>query len=236
MNEALIELFGESWVKVLGSYLHSGSFHKLGSEIAKERKLYTVYPTREYLFRCFRLTPYDSIKVVIIGQDPYHDGSADGLAFSNGECVNTSPSLRNILKEIDSEFPEDINDISAGRLVRDDLSRWAFQGVLLINAAQTVIEKKPGSHMKLWEGFTKKILEIINAKNDVIWILLGKEAQNIYKLSLFGIQDNPSHYVLTAPHPAAEIYSGGQAGFFGSNVFRLANEELEKRNIKPIKW
>lgn len=230
-NQPLVNLLGDSWYHALENYLISGSFSKLGAIVADQRQKTTIYPAREDVFRCFRLTTYVETKVVILGQDPYHDNSADGLAFSNSRVDKISPSLANILKEIDSEFPEDVDDILHGRLDRQDLKRWAGQGVLLLNTALTVAKGKPGSHMKLWEEFTSEVINAVNMKNNIVWILLGKEAQKWSSLIT-----NPTHAVLTAPHPAAEIYSGGTSGFFGSSIFKSANEELDKRNLKPIYW
>lgn len=228
MKEYLINKFGVSWLQAMGSYLLSSSFSKLGSTIAKERKNNVVYPSREDLFKCFLFTPYEEVKIVLMGMDPYHDGSADGLAFSNSNTLSISPSLRLILKEIANEYPEKEREIDHGRLVRQDLSRWAIQGVLLLNAAQTVIEKQPGSHMKLWEEFNDQVIKTLNKRKDIIWILLGNNAK------AFLPKISKQHYVLTAPHPAAEIYR--KAGFLGSGIFKKANERLAALNKKEIEW
>lgn len=228
-KDKLIEMFGESWYKVLEEYISSEAFTKLASTITGLRHKRTIYPPRELIFRAFRETPYDKVKVVLVGQDCYHDGSAEGLSFSNGMCNKISPSLRLILEEIDNSYPEWKEDIGYGRLDKQDLSRWAKQGVFLINMALTVEEKKAGSHLKLWEPFINFVFSTINNKQDVIWILLGKEAQKIKILIT-----NKTHTILEAAHPAVHCYGG--SGFLGSNVFKECNIELELRNKQIIQW
>lgn len=228
MKKYIIDKFGKSWFKSMESYLSSDDFSRLGSIIAQERKKYVIYPSRDDLFKCFTLTPYNNVKIILMGMDPYHDGSADGLAFSNSQSLIISPSLRIMLKEVSNEYPEKEREINYGRLVRQDLTRWAYQGVLLINAAQTVREGEPGSHMKLWSGFTKRVIHSLNNKTDLIWILLGNKAKE------FIPEISKQHYILTAPHPASEIYR--ETGFYGSNIFKKANERLSVLNKKEIEW
>jgi uracil-DNA glycosylase len=231
MNRKLLEdLFSSSWVDALGeSFFSSTGFTYIGNYIAKLRETTTIYPDRKDIFKAFRLTPFNEVKVVILGQDCYHDGSADGLAFSNSKSNTISPSLKNILKEIEDEFPENKNIITHGRLDLQDLSRWSKQGVLLLNAALTVEKGKAGSHLELWKPFTIKIIQTLNTKNDIIWLFLGKESQIYTKFVT-----NSSHTVILAAHPAVSCY--GSTGFFGSNVFRKVNEELEARNKQIIIW
>ena len=231
MNRKLLEdLFSSSWVDALGeSFFSSTGFTYIGNYIAKLRETTTIYPDRKDIFKAFRLTPFDEVKVVILGQDCYHDGSADGLAFSNSKSNTISPSLKNILKEIDDEFPENKDIITHGRLDLQDLSRWSKQGVLLLNAALTVEKGKAGSHLELWKPFTVKILQTLNTKNDIIWLFLGKESQNFTKFVT-----NLSHTVILAAHPAVSCYGG--SGFFGSNIFRECNNQLLARNKKEIIW
>lgn len=232
MNRKLLEdLFSSSWVDALGeNFFSSTGFTYIGNYIAKLRETTTIYPDRKDIFKAFRLTPFDKVKVVILAMDPYPvEGQADGLAFSNSKSNTISPSLKNILKEIDDEFPENKDIITHGRLDLQDLSRWSKQGVLLLNAALTVEKGKAGSHLELWKPFTIKIIQTLNTKNDIIWLFLGKESQIYTKFVT-----NSSHTVILAAHPAVSCY--GSTGFFGSNVFRKVNEELEARNKQIIIW
>lgn len=231
MNRKLLEdLFSSSWVDALGeSFFSSTGFTYIGNYIAKLRETTTIYPDRKDIFKAFRLTPFNEVKVVILGQDCYHDGSADGLAFSNSKSNTISPSLKNILKEIEDEFPENKNIITHGRLDLQDLSRWSKQGILLLNAALTVEKGKAGSHLELWKPFTVKILQTLNTKNEVIWLLLGKEAQGYKKYIT-----NQTHSIIEAAHPAVSCYGG--SGFFGSNCFKKINFELLARNKQIIIW
>ena len=228
-KELLLKRFGNSWYEPLKVCLESKEFSNLGRQIATLRLNKVIYPSKELVFRAFRETPYDKIKVVLVGQDCYHDGSAEGLSFSNGMSDKVSPSLRLILEEIDNSYPEWKEDIGYGRLDKQDLSRWAKQGVFLINMALTVEEKKAGSHLKLWEPFINFVFSTINNKQDVIWILLGKEAQKIKSLIT-----NKTHTILEAAHPAVHCY--GESGFLGSNVFKECNIELELRSKQIIQW
>ena len=232
MNRKLLEdLFSSSWVDALGeNFFSSTGFTYIGNYIAKLRETTTIYPDRKDIFKAFRLTPFDKVKVVILAMDPYPvEGQADGLAFSNSKSNTISPSLKNILKEIEDEFPENKDIITHGRLDLQDLSRWSKQGILLLNAALTVEKGKAGSHLELWKPFTVKILQTLNTKNEVIWLLLGKEAQGYKKYIT-----NQTHSIIEAAHPAVSCYGG--SGFFGSNIFRECNNQLLARNRKEIIW
>ena len=229
-KDKLIEMFGESWYKVLEEYISSKAFTKLASIITALRHKRTIYPPRELIFRAFTETPYTKVKVMLLAQNPYHNGSMDGLAFSNNLTDAISPSLKIILQEIDNEYPEWKEEINYGRLDRQDLQRWTKQGVLLLNTALTIEKGKLCSHLELWTEFTTFVLKKLNEKNEIIWILLGKEAQKYAKFAT-----NKTHSILTASHPAAEIYNKN-AGFFGSNIFKETNTELELRNMNVIQW
>ena len=227
-KDKLIEMFGEFWYKVLEEYISSKAFTKLASTITALRHKRTIYPPRELIFRAFKETPYTKVKVILLAQNPYHNGSMDGLAFSNNLTDEISPSLKIILQEIDNEYPEWKEEINYGRLDRQDLHRWAKQGVLLLNTALTIEKGNLGSHLELWAEFTTFVLKKLNEKNEIIWVLLGKEAQKYAKFAT-----NKTHSILTASHPAAEIYNKN-AGFLGSNIFKEANTELELRNMNVI--
>jgi uracil-DNA glycosylase len=229
-KDKLIEMFGEFWYKVLEEYISSKAFTKLASTITALRHKKTIYPPRELIFRAFKETPYTKVKVILLAQNPYHNGSMDGLAFSNNLTDEISPALKILLQEIDNEYPEWKEEINYGRLDRQDLHRWAKQGVLLLNTALTIEKGNLGSHLELWAEFTAFVLKKLNEKNEIIWILLGKEAQKYTKFAT-----NKTHSILTASHPAAEVYNK-DAGFFGSNIFKEANTELELRNMNVIQW
>tara|TARA_R100001163_G_C4997224_1_gene147703 strand:+ start:112 stop:861 length:750 start_codon:yes stop_codon:yes gene_type:complete len=239
MNNRLEEQLGDWW-PILKPVFDSQRFVLLREQLKAEYENEVCYPSPDRVFRAFDLTQFRDLRVVIIGQDPYHNGIATGLAFAtnNGKM---SPSLRNIVKELHESYGEDIDpgfDTS--------LESWAEQGVLLINTSLTVRKGSPNSHKKLWEGFTVQVIKrIIANHNNVVFVGWGKDAAKMItdcyvpnekpSMSLFP-EDETSHYILTAPHPAAEAYSGGKAGFFGCNHFLKINQYLSQpiNFIKPI--
>lgn len=183
----------------------------------------TVYPPREEMFSCFELCPYQDVKVVIIGQDPYHGvGQAHGLSFSVKPGIKVPPSLKNIYKELKSDL--DIDIPNHGYLVS-----WAKQGVLMMNTSWTVTEGKAGSHKKFgWAKFTQRVLDILNNYDKpLVFILWGNHAIDAAK----GIT-NPKHLLLKSPHPSP--LAGG--GFFGTKPFSQANAFLEKAKRGVIDW
>ena len=214
------EQVGE-WYKILDPIFRSGYFRKLVDQHRKNITNSIVYPKRGKTFRAFQMCPLESVKVVILGQDPYHDGSATGLAFANDGVGRVSPSLRNIIQTVKNDF----GDVE----VSTDLESWAKQGVLLLNTALTVERGKAGSHLDLWMPFTRDIITRLSVeKPDLVWVLWGKKAQDYEKHIMY-----PSgHTILKAPHPAAESYSGGKAGFFTCEHFKKINDKLEQ----PIQW
>ena len=184
----------------------------------------TIYPERKNIYAALEKTPYENIKVVILGQDPYHgEGEAHGLSFSVCPGIKIPPSLKNIYKELNSEL---------GCYIPNNgyLDKWAKEGVLLLNAVLTVEKDTPTSHKgKGWEIFTDKIIEEINKKDEpVVFMLWGNFAKS--KESLL---NNPKHLVLSSAHPSP---FSARHGFFGNNHFKIANEFLEKNGIKPIDW
>ncbi len=184
----------------------------------------TIYPERKNIYAALEKTPYENIKVVILGQDPYHgEGEAHGLSFSVCPGIKIPPSLKNIYKELNSEL---------GCYIPNNgyLDKWAKQGVLLLNAVLTVEKDTPASHKgKGWEIFTDKIIEEINKKDEpVVFMLWGNFAKS--KESLL---NNPKHLVLSSAHPSP---FSARHGFFGNNHFKIANEFLEKNGVKPIDW
>lgn len=183
----------------------------------------TILPPLDRRYEFFKLTPFKDVKVVILGQDPYHGlGQAHGLCFSVKEGNRIPPSLRNIFKELNA-------DVGAEIPKSGELTAWARRGVLMLNSILTVEEKKPASHKgKGWEQFTDRVLQVLSEeKEGLVFILWGNYARS--KKSLL---DESKHLILEAPHPAAEVYAGGKAGFFGSRPFSKANEYLNE----PVDW
>ena len=204
-------MIGNKWDQLLKDEYQKEYFTNLMEFIKKEYKEKTIYPKQNEVFNAFRYTDFDDLKVVILGQDPYHGpNQAEGLSFSVSNSVLKPPSLKNIFKELESDlqipFPES-----------NSLKPWAKQGVLLLNAVLTVEEHKPTSHKdKGWETFTDDIIKIINQKEEpVVFILWGAYARN--KKSLI---TNPNHYIIESAHPSP---FSARNGFFGSKPFSKTN-------------
>lgn len=201
-------------------------FIKLNKFLDAEYSSKTIFPERKNIFHAFDLTPVDTIKMVIIGQDPYHEpGQAQGLAFSVPTGIKVPPSLINIYKEINSDLGTDI-DMKDG-----DLENVAKQGVLLINAYLTVECGKPLSHhLKEYDLLLKDIMNFLNDLNQpIVFMLWGNFAKKYTK-----ILTNPRHLIIKASHPSP--LSANRGGWFGNHVFSQANEYLKLNNIKPIDW
>jgi len=198
-------------------------FVKIVNHVEKLYDSNIVYPNIDNVFKAFSLTKFDDVKVVLIGQDPYHgEGEANGLAFSLNENVKITPSLRNIFKELES-------DLGIKR-INKDLSGWAKQGVLLLNTILTVEKDKPLSHKDLgWQHITDFFIKYISDyKNNVVFILWGNESQK--KESLI---DKSKHLIIKSAHPSPLSAS---RGFFGSKPFSKTNEYLKKNNQSVIDW
>ena len=192
----------------------------------KEYENHICYPPRQLLFNAFKLTPLDKVKVVIIGQDPYHEpGQAMGLSFSVPSTVKVPPSLINIYKEISDEYDTTI-DMSSG-----DLTYLAKQGVLLLNSILSVRAHLPMSHnIKEYEMFFNDVLDVLDKQHHpIVFMLWGNSARKLKKLL-----HNPSHLILESVHPSPLAANHG--GWFKNNHFRLANEYLKKNKIKPVDW
>ncbi len=220
-KQAAIE---QNWREVLKNEFSSDYFIKLMQFIEQEKIENIVYPPTDQIFSAFNKTSFDNIKVVIIGQDPYHgEGQAHGLCFSVAAGTKPPPSLVNIYKELK-------NDLGISIPTTGDLSYWAEQGVLLLNTTLTVKAQNAGSHQnKGWEIFTDKVIQIISEKKEnVVFILWGKHAQSKENLI------NPlKHYVLKAAHPSPfSAYNG----FLGCRHFSKTNEFLKKSGLKEIDW
>jgi len=202
----------------------SSYFITLKEFLVEEKKKYVVYPPGKLIFNAFDKTPFDKVKVVIIGQDPYHGtGQAHGLCFSVPYGVQLPPSLINIFKELHSDLGIPVPN-------HGNLESWTKQGVLLLNATLTVRKDNAGSHQgKGWERFTDSVIKkISDYKENVVFLLWGKYAQA--KESLI---DPSKNYILTAPHPSP---FSANSGFFGCKHFSRTNELLIKKGIDPVHW
>jgi uracil-DNA glycosylase len=214
----------KSWQRELSNEFNEDYFLELRNFIHQEYSTKVVYPHAKNIFAAFDLCPFDSVKLVIIGQDPYHEpGQAHGLCFSVQEGCVLPPSLRNIYKEIEQ-------DLGKTMPLSGDLTRWAKQGVLLLNATLTVEAHKAGSHQnKGWERFTDSVINILSKKKEnLVFILWGSYAQQKGKYI-----DTTKHLVLKAPHPSP---LSAYRGFFGCKNFSMANNFLKSKGIEPIDW
>lgn len=215
---------GNSWDNLLASEFSKGYYLELRKKLALEYKMHKIYPAMENIFNALKYTAYEDVKVLLLGQDPYHgEGQAHGLCFSVRKGVKKPPSLKNMFKELASDL--NIKEPSHGCL-----TDWAKQGVLLLNTVLTVREGEPNSHKNLgWTIFTDKIISLLNEREEpVIFVLWGKNA--IDKLPLI---TNTQHYVLTAPHPSPLSAS---RGYFGCKHYSKINEILNSIGKEPIDW
>jgi uracil-DNA glycosylase len=213
-----------SWKQVLYEEFQSDYFLKLKSFLLEERKNHQVFPPGGKIFEAFNLTPFSDVKVVIIGQDPYHNvGQAHGLCFSVQRGVAIPPSLLNIFKELQQ-------DLGISRPVDGDLSSWARQGVFLLNATLTVRAHQAGSHQrKGWERFTDAAIRAVSQQREhVVFLLWGNYAQKKEELI-----DASRHLILKSVHPSPLSAS---RGFFGNHHFSQTNDYLRKHGIQSIDW
>ena len=217
-------MIGNDWDEKLKVIWESPGFHKFMDVVNHEYATKTIFPPRDHIFEALKLTPYHNVKVVIMGQDPYHgEGEAHGLSFSVQKGVKVPPSLQNIYKEL-------YDDLGIPPRNDGDLTGWAKEGVLLLNAVLTVVKDNPASHRKLgWELFTDYIIKLVNQKDTpVVFILWGNFAKEKAKLIT-----NPIHHIITSPHPSP---FSARYGFFGSRPFSKTNEFLKKDGLKEIDW
>jgi len=214
----------ESWLNVLATEFEQPYFANLKTFLVEEKQRYAVYPPGSLIFNAFAHTPFDNVKVVILGQDPYHGkGQAHGLCFSVPDGVPPPPSLVNMFKEIH-------NDLGVVPSASGNLECWADQGVFLLNATLTVRATTAGSHQnKGWEPFTDKVIQTLSSgRKNLVFMLWGNFARAKKKLI-----DTQKHLVLEAAHPSPlSVYNG----FFGCKHFSKANEYLRQHGIEPIDW
>lgn len=215
-------MIGNDWDNILESEFKKEYFYNLLKFVQGEYKNKTVFPSKKDVFKAFRYTPYKNVKVVILGQDPYHgEGEAEGLCFSVRDGIKKPPSLNNIFKELHDDLGCLIP--SSGSLIP-----WARQGVFLLNTVLTVVKDQAASHKNIgWETFTDEVIKKINEKEEpVVFILWGNFARSKKKLIT-----NKKHLIIESAHPSPlSAYNG----FFGSKPFSKTNEFLIKNNIKPI--
>lgn len=219
----MIKLINNNWDNILEDEYNKDYFKYIVNFINKEYLEKNIYPPKRSILRALQLTDYNDVKVVILGQDPYHgEGEANGLSFSVNDGIKLPPSLKNIYKEL-------YDDLGIVRK-SGDLSDWARQGVLLLNSILTVYKDSPLSHNKLgWQYFTDSIIKKINDKNEpVVFILWGN-----YARSKKNLVTNKKHLIIESTHPSP--FSANN-GFFHSKPFSRTNEFLKKNNIKEIEW
>lgn len=217
-------MIGNDWDEKLSIIWHSPGFKNFMKIVEREYNTKIIYPPKNYIFNALKLTPYHNVKVVIVGQDPYHgEGEAHGLSFSVQKGIKLPPSLRNIYKEI-------YDDLGIEEPNNGDLTSWAKEGVLLLNASLTVEKDKPNSHQKLgWSNLTDYIIKVLNAKEEpVVFILWGAFARS-KKVFI----TNPKHLIIESAHPSP---FSANYGFFGSHPFSKANQFLENNGIEKINW
>jgi len=215
-----------TWEQFIDLESSKDYYKQLGISVVGDSKNHTIYPPRKDLFNAFKLCPLDRVKIVILGQDPYHGkNQAHGLAFSVPPGIDIPPSLRNIYKELNSSHGLEYTMTNGGCL-----THWAMNGVLLLNTILTVRDGQAGSHRKFgWETFTDNAISLVNEQDrPIVFMLWGNFARSKKVLLT-----NPKHLVLEAPHPSP---LSAHTGFFGCNHFVLANDFLNKNGEKPINW
>lgn len=213
-----------SWGAALNEEFNQHYFTDLVEFVRKEYQTGTIYPPGKDIFAAFDHCPFDRVKVMVIGQDPYHGpGQANGLCFSVAPGIRKPPSLQNIFKELHSDVGRTIPESG-------DLTRWADQGILLLNATLTVRAHTPGSHQKKgWETFTDRVIQLVSDKKDkIVFILWGAFAQKKEVLI-----DASRHFIIKSPHPSP---FSADKGFYGSQPFSKTNKYLRSAGIKEIMW
>lgn len=214
----------DSWKQVLSEEFTSPYFQDLKNFLIEEKRKFIIYPPGPQIFEAFNRTPFDKVKIVLLGQDPYHgEGQAHGLCFSVPSGVDFPPSLQNIFRELQT-------DLGLPYPKSGNLSAWAERGVLLLNATLTVRANQAGSHQgRGWEIFTNAVIKKLSGnRKNLVFLLWGNYARD--KKSLINLSD---HFVLEAPHPSPlSVYRG----FFGCRHFSKANELLISKGIEPVDW
>lgn len=217
-------MIGNDWDYVLEDEFEKDYFLKIMEFVDEEYSTKTIYPPYEEIFNAFKFTPFANVRVVILGQDPYHEkGQAHGLAFSTPDRHPIPRSLKNIFKEINDEYGYRIPESGC-------LEKWACQGVFLLNTVLTVEEGNANSHSKCgWQTFTDNVIKLLNDhESPIVFLLWGKQAEKKKELIT-----NPNHLILITSHPSP---FSARRGFLGSNHFKLANEFLNENGLDEIDW
>lgn len=218
------DIFKNDWTEILSDEFEKDYYKELRKLLINEYKTHEIFPRAEDIFNAFKYTPYKNVKVVILGQDPYHNvGQAHGLAFSVKEGVRIPPSLVNIYKELNTDLGIEISNSGY-------LKSWADEGIMLLNTTLTVRAHEPMSHSKIgWEIFTNSVIEKLNEKDEpIVFILWGNHAKKRKSFIT-----NPRHLIIEGVHPSP---LSANRGFFGSKPFSRANKFLEENNINPPSW
>jgi uracil-DNA glycosylase len=217
-HNTAVDTLGESWAQYLGSEFSQEYMAIISATLRRERQTHTIYPSQEDVFKAYKTTPYKKVRVVILGQDPYHNGAADGLAFSSKHDTFIPASLRNIFKEIGYKSVKSPN-----------LMRWAQQGVLLLNTCLTVRKGLAGSHSKIgWQKFTFRTIQSLNKIDEpIIFMLWGSHAQKYEEY----IDSN--HIILKCSHPSP---FSAHRGFLGCGHFKWVNDYFKQTNQPVIDW
>jgi uracil-DNA glycosylase len=221
MNISYLE---SSWKELLSDEFQKEYFLRLVDFLELEYEQHLVYPPFNRVFEAFKLTPVEDVKVVILGQDPYHgEGQAHGLSFSVPSGMKAPPSLRNIFKELSS-------DLGEGIPLNNSLEQWAEQGVLMLNSTLTVRAKSPGSHQnKGWEEFTDTVIRKLSKKKEnLVFVLWGS-----YAKKKGAVIDSEKHLIIESSHPSP---FSAHKGFLGSKVFSKINENLRNKGLNEISW
>lgn len=225
MKTPLIKKFDNSWLEAFGLITLEQKLAAIATDVRASRVANDVCPPEgsDTMFTAFETTPLDKVKVVILGQDPYHDGSFNGLAFGNGDeseamTGSISPSLRKVIAEVEKQFSGSVDP---------SLYSWARQGVLLINTAHTVITKEAGSHLDIWEHFTHMVLKAINTAPNIVWMLWGAKAHAFEHEIL-----NDTHYVISSGHPSPL----NRTNPFSGDCFVDCNDKLKEMGRSIINW
>lgn len=243
-----LEIIDPSWRNIINSLSYQEPLQQLNEKILPN---ISYQPAKQDIFKVFE-TPVNKIKVVILGEDPYPTpGNAVGRAFAINENAKIPASLRIIKEEVYTNSGYNTYDRIKPLDEWATLDHWTEQGVFLLNTALTVETGNAGSHLKYWEEFTKRIISYISSEQPCIWVLWGRKVQNfiphikgeVFRVSGYDKEtiklipgNSHMNYILTAPHPAAETYAGGNAGFYKCNHFLFINEILIKTKQSPINW
>lgn len=225
-----IDNIDTDWKEIITDILKSEKYNEIEKNLIEEYEnfegLAEIYPKKELIFNAFNYFNFEELKVVIIGQDPYHQpNQANGLCFSVNENIKIPPSLKNIFKEIYDNY-----DLEYTNLTNGNLEYLAQQGILLLNNTLTVRQSTPNSHLKIWKGFSYEIIKyILENHNNIVFLLWGNNAKKILKN-----KDIKNHYILEANHPSP--LSANKGGWFGNKNFIKTNEILSKNNKKEINW